>query len=287
MKFLVLGCNGMAGHMIALYLIGRGHDVLGYARRDRGLIPTVAGDARDTTMLAELIETHDFDVIINSVGVLNQFAEADVENAVWINAYLPHFLAKVAKERPTRIFQQSTDCVFSGQRGGYRVGDFPDGQSIYDRTKALGELCDEKNLTFRCSIVGPDMNPDGIGLMNWFLKSRGPIVGYARAVWTGVTTLELARAMEAAANENVTGLIHLVPEAPITKYDLLKLFNQYLRDEPIEMNPSETVSLNKSLIRDREDGFEYRVPGYVEMVRSVGEWIEAHADIYGHYIQKL
>ena len=31
MKFLVLGCNGMAGHMISLYLKERGHDVLGVA----------------------------------------------------------------------------------------------------------------------------------------------------------------------------------------------------------------------------------------------------------------
>ena len=32
MKFLVLGCNGMAGHTISIYLKERGHDVFGFDR---------------------------------------------------------------------------------------------------------------------------------------------------------------------------------------------------------------------------------------------------------------
>ena len=32
MKFLVLGCNGMVGHVVSLYLKENGHDVIGYAR---------------------------------------------------------------------------------------------------------------------------------------------------------------------------------------------------------------------------------------------------------------
>ena len=50
---------------------------------------------------------------------------------------------------------------------------FPDGRSYYDRTKALGEVNDRKNLTFRNSIVGPDINEDGIGLFHWFMKQEG------------------------------------------------------------------------------------------------------------------
>ena len=33
MKFLVLGCNGMAGHTISLYLKEQGHEVIGFDRR--------------------------------------------------------------------------------------------------------------------------------------------------------------------------------------------------------------------------------------------------------------
>ena len=47
MKFLVLGCNGMAGHMISLYLKERGHDVLGVALTKSPLVNSIVGDAID------------------------------------------------------------------------------------------------------------------------------------------------------------------------------------------------------------------------------------------------
>ena len=77
----------------------------------------------------------------------------------------------------------STDCVFSGRRGGYSEDDLRDGESFYDRSKALGELEDGKNITLRCSIVGPDIKPAGIGLLNWFMQQSGEVNGYTKAMW--------------------------------------------------------------------------------------------------------
>ena len=54
MKFLVLGCNGMAGHMISLYLQERGHEVLGFDRRESKYVKSIVGDARDTENLKKL-----------------------------------------------------------------------------------------------------------------------------------------------------------------------------------------------------------------------------------------
>lgn len=51
-----------------------------------------------------------------------------------------------------------TDCVFSGERGSYTEDDFQDGETFYDRSKALGELNDDKNITLRNSVVGSDIN---------------------------------------------------------------------------------------------------------------------------------
>ena len=51
----------------------------------------------------------------------------------------------------------STDCVFSGKIGSYNENSFKDGETFYDRSKALGELENNKDLTFRNSIIGPDI----------------------------------------------------------------------------------------------------------------------------------
>ena len=68
MRFLVLGCNGMAGHMVALYLKEQGHDVIGYARREAKYIKSVVGDATDFDALSKVIRNGNFDSIINCVA---------------------------------------------------------------------------------------------------------------------------------------------------------------------------------------------------------------------------
>ena len=55
MKFLVLGCNGMAGHMIALYLKEQGHSVWGFDLKESDYVDSIAGDARDTQSLKKII----------------------------------------------------------------------------------------------------------------------------------------------------------------------------------------------------------------------------------------
>ena len=131
----------------------------------------------------------------------------------------------------------STDCVFSGEKGNYLESDFPDGKTFYDRTKALGELNDDKNITLRNSIVGPDIKASGIGLLSWFMKQSGTINGFTKAMWTGQTTVQLAKTMEYVAKERMGGLYNAVPHNSISKYELLKLFNKYLRDNSVTINP--------------------------------------------------
>ena len=283
MKFLVLGCNGMAGHMLSLYLKEGGYEVDGFARKESPFIHTVLGDARDTGLLRNIIEKGNFRAVINCIGVLNKFAELNHEAAVFLNSYVPQFLAKITEKSATQIIHISTDCVFSGSRGCYIESDFPDGKLFYDRSKALGELDNEKDITFRMSIVGPDANEKGIGLINWFMQQQGKVKGYKNAMWTGQTTLQLAKTIEHAARQRVHGLYNMVPEDKISKYDMLVLFNQYLRSKPIEIEPEENFRTDKSLKRTNYGLFSYRIPEYEQQIRELGTWMRAHKDLYPHY----
>ena len=87
MKFLVLGSNGMAGHMISLYLKERGHEVFGFDRSVPCYVNGIAGDARNTESIRELITMGKYDSVINCIGILNQFAERDKALASFLNAY--------------------------------------------------------------------------------------------------------------------------------------------------------------------------------------------------------
>ncbi|MBV1819018.1 SDR family oxidoreductase [Anaerosalibacter bizertensis] len=282
MKILVLGATGMAGHTISIYLKERGHDITAYSRREFKYCNNINGDITNFSFLKSVIKEGGYDGVINAIGILNKDAEENKSLAVLLNSYLPHYLSDITKNMETKIIHMSTDCVFSGKKGRYSETSFRDGETFYDRSKALGELENHKDLTFRNSIIGPDMNKDGIGLFNWFMKQEGEINGFTKAIWTGVTTLTLAKAMEKALEENLTGLYNLVNNESISKYELLKLFNKHMRDESIKISPIAGVKLDKSLINNRDD-FSFIVPSYEQMVIEMKEWIESHTELYPHY----
>lgn len=282
MKFLVLGGSGMAGHVIASYLYERGHTVDTLSRTACHIGNTIIGDARNFEWLGGVIVRNRYDIVVNAIGSLNQFAESDKANAVLLNSYLPHFLVDMTCELPTRVFHMSTDCVFSGNRGGYSEADWPDGQSFYDKSKALGEFTDDKNLTFRNSIIGPDRSANGIGLFNWFMKQNSAVDGFTKTIWSGVTTLTLAQAMERAAVQGLRGLYQLTNSMGISKYELLLLFNQYFKHPALRICPVEGPRQDKSLLNHRKD-FSFAVPSYETMVREMRDWIIQHSEWYPHY----
>ena len=273
----------MAGHLISLYFKEQGHEVVGFARQQSELLDsTVISDASDMSLIKKTIDEGEFDAVINCIGLLNQFAEQNKAMAVLLNGYLPHYLTEITKDTKTKVIHMSTDCVFAGNDGPYYEDTLPNGATFYDRSKAMGEINTEKDLTFRNSIVGPDIKSSGIGLFNWFMKQEGEVRGYTGAIWTGVTTYTLAKAMEQALKENLTGLYNLVNNESINKYDLLGLFNKYFRAGEVKINPNDKLQLDKSLRRKRED-FSFFVPSYEQQVKEMREWVDAHPSLYPHY----
>ncbi|PSL06311.1 sugar nucleotide-binding protein [Cecembia rubra] len=281
MKFLILGSNGMAGHTIGLYLEENGHEVLGFGKKKSVCFKSIEGNAFDTKLLNELITYGKFDAIVNCIGILNETAEKFKAEAVFLNSYLPHFLANLTEGLNTQVIHMSTDCVFSGQKGEYEEHDFPDGTTFYDRSKALGELDDKKNITLRNSIIGPDLNPGGIGLLNWFMQQTGEIKGFTKSIWTGQTTLQLAKTIEYVSKEKAFGLFNAVPEQSISKFDLLNLFNVYLRKDSLKIVPVEGIIANKSLKRTKFK--EILIPDYETMIYELSIWIKKYNYLYPHY----
>jgi dTDP-4-dehydrorhamnose reductase len=282
MRVLILGSGGMAGHTITLYFKESGYDVVAYSMSNFPYCKCIIGDAFETIKFENVLLEGKYDVIINCIGILNQTAEENHSKALYLNSYLPHFIADIMKDTNTKLIQMSTDCVFAGNTGPYYEKSFRDGATFYDRTKAMGEIEDKKNLTFRNSIIGPDLKENGIGLFNWFMKQKGSIDGYTGALWTGVTTLTLAKAMEKAIESNLSGLYNLVNNESISKFDLLVLFNKYFRNNSLEIKKNDLLKIDKSLSNTRTD-FTFVVPPYEQMIYEMKECIDSHSYLYSHY----
>ena len=110
-------------------------------------------------------------------------------------------------------------------------------------------------------------------MLDWFLKQQGEINGYTHAFWTGVTTLQLAKSIVDIMQKNICGLLHLVNNQKISKYDLLMLFKKYF-DRDIQIRPYSNYVSDKSLVSTRKDVM-LDVPGYDMMVRELSEWMKA------------
>lgn len=282
MRILVLGAGGMAGHTLTIRLAELGHQVTGLARKKLHFCDCIELDVRDEAKLREILLTEQFDAVVNAVGALQRTVADEPARGIWTNSYFPHLLADMTAATSTRVIHLSTDCVFDGHdNGGYLEADAPNAVDDYGRSKALGELNDSKNLTLRMSIVGPDINQNGTGLFNWFMHQHGEINGYAKAIWTGVSTTTLGDAIHAALNQNLTGLYHLVNNDSINKYELLNLFNE-LRMEPVHIRKTEDYTVDKSLKSTRSD-FNFAVPSYREMILEMGRWINRHKELYPDY----
>lgn len=278
MKIFVIGANGMVGHVIALFLQEQGHTVLGYDAGKSILVKNVIGSLYDTNKIEKLVNDLKFDAIINCAAVINQNAEEDKAAASFVNTYLPHFLEKITKNTKTKVIHRSTDCIFSGKKGQYKLTDKPDADSFYARTKAVGELINEKDITIRTSLIGPELDIKGQGLFNWYMSQKGSVNGYANSIWTGITTIEFAKEVERLLEQQAYGLFQCVPNCAISKYELLCLFAKQFPGHST-VNKLDNKLVDKSLIQALGN-YRLEIHNYDTMIMEMKKWIFEHQNLY-------
>jgi dTDP-4-dehydrorhamnose reductase len=281
-KILVIGIKGMAGHVIfnALPKLGQ-YEVYGVARNISSTNRIFNIDVSNTEELKKIIDLN-FDVVINCIGILNKDAEDNPHKAIWFNSYFPHLLESLTKNTNTKVISISTDCVFSGKKGNYTETDFRDGEGFYATSKSMGELINDKDLTIRTSIIGPELNKEGIGLFHWFMQQKDAISGYSHAFWSGITTLELTKVIHQTIIQDPKGLLIVAGNSKIDKFSLLKLFNSIFRNGELTINANPNYKVDKSMYSSRSD-FDYQVPLYEEIILEMKTWIESNKELYTHY----
>lgn len=282
MKVLVLGASGMAGHVVSLYLREKGYDVDTLSDRQKIDKSTYLIDVTNKKIFEDFVKNTEYDTVINCIGILVKQSQERKDLAVYINSYLPLLLEKHYKGTQTKIIHLSSDGVFGNKKTSYDEKSVYDGEGFYDRTKALGEIINDKDLTFRMSIIGPELTINGVGLFNWFFQQTGEISGYNKVMWGGITTIELSKAIKEALEQGLTGVYHLIPGSTISKFDLLKLLKKEFNRGDIEIAPKTDVISKRMLVNTRND-FHFTVPDFPEMIKEMRAWIESHKDLYPHY----
>jgi dTDP-4-dehydrorhamnose reductase len=291
-RVLVLGGSGMLGHELWRTCAGR-FDAFATVRPDELDGPaaeildpdrTVTGvRVEEPRSVARALDETRADAVVNCIGIVKQAVD-DPAPAIRVNALFPHELAAACRERGARLIHVSTDCVFSGEKGGYTESDRPDPVDVYGRSKLLGEPAIPGALTIRTSMIGREIATSH-GLLEWFLaQSGGSVRGFTRAVFSGPTTPVLSRAIADVIerDEALDGLWHL-GAAPIAKHELLLLLRDAFELD-VDVQPDESVAIDRSLDSTRfRSATGWEPPSWREMVSELA----ASADEYAQVRQGL
>ena len=280
-RVLVLGISGMLGNAVfRVFSADAAHETWGTLRSAAALasFPVQAHgrivrgvDVLDQDALLAVFAKLKPDVVINCVGLIKQLADAnDPLTALPINALLPHRLARLCELVGARLIHVSTDCVFSGQVGGYRESDVSDAKDLYGKSKYIGELHDLPHaITLRTSIIGHELGSSH-ALVDWFLAQQGEVKGFTKAIFSGLPTVELARVMKdfVVPQPALCGLYHVAAE-PISKFDLLTLVAAEYGKE-IAIKPDAALEIDRSLDGSRfREATNYIAPTWHELIRSM------------------
>ena len=240
MRILILGGNGMIGHKM-YQMISKVHmdtwvtlrnDISTYMFSNIYNYEKVIGniDLSDFKKLLHTLNEIKPDIILNACGItIRRGVEEVKSNTILINSLLPHILNEWVSLNNKRLIHFSTDCVFSGKTGDYLDTDIKDAYDLYGSTKSLGEIVDSKfTITLRGSMIGRELE-NKTELFEWFLQqSNKKIKGFSEVIYAGITTVKMAEIVLRIINfyPNLTG-VYNISSIPISKYDLLKICNEY------------------------------------------------------------
>ncbi len=278
MRVLILGATGMLGSAVwKVFESEAKHEVWGTMRiaADRrffaGSDPARLVDGIDVTdpdAVAAVLSAVRPNLVVNAVGVIKQLAIAsDPLIVLPINSMFPHRLSRLCHLLGARMIQLSSDCVYSGRGGNYLESDPSDAEDLYGKSKYIGEVRDQPHvITLRTSGIGRELDSKN-GLLEWFLAQNGPVNGFAKAIYSGLPSLELARVIHeyVLPRPELSGLYH-VSAKPISKFDLLELIaNAYGKEIAIESDDS--VRIDRSLNSKRfTDATGYVAAAWPELI---------------------
>ncbi len=278
MKILVFGASGMIGSaMFRVLSEQKAWQVSGTMRSAdaKSFFPSMNPEflldgihVEDQDALVRVFAKVQPDVVVNCIGLTKHHREADdAILGIPLNALLPHRMAELCAVAKARLIHVSTDCVFSGKKGGYAEDDPADASDLYGKAKLLGEVYYPHTITLRTSTIGHELQ-SAYGLLDWFLSQQGQCKGFKRAVFSGLPNTVFAQVVRDVVipRPDLSGLYH-VGAQPIGKYDLLHLIAE-IYGKSIDIVLEDKFTIDRSLNSARfQKATGYVAPEWRELIQ--------------------
>ena len=295
-KIAVLGSTGMIGSGITRGLTEVGFDVTEFNRSGESVVSGNTAQKFDIQGVTNesLNVFSDFDYVVNSTGLIrhkiSSNSQQDIESAIKINCLFPQMLGRLATKNGYRVVQIGTDCVYSGNKGGYKESEPFDPIDSYGFSKVLGESCIAGTMTLRVSVIGLERN-SSTELLNWVIdhESQSELRGFTNHLWNGVTPLQLSKILHFIIKESIffESVQHLVPMDKVSKYQLIKTIAEIFGRSDLAIIEFQTdTRVDRSLDTENVprnlqlwEGAGYSTPPTIEdMIKEYKDWISPKSD---------
>ncbi len=220
MDILILGHNGMLGHMAYKYFNYLGFKV------------SVTDFRFSSVEFKEFIKSYNGYYIINCIGAIPQKTsqfDINYELPIWLDI-----------NSNCKIIHPGTDCELDNDNYGLskmKSSSFIKSHGV--RTKII-----------KASIIGPELHSK-YSLFEWFINNKDNIIkGWKLAMWNGITTLEWCKhCNNLMQNWDMYKIENIIESTCLSKYDLLKLIGKIFNIEK-QIEQCNTIILNKCLKGD-------------------------------------
>ena len=226
-KMLLTGVSGLLGNNLAYYF-ARKFDVIGLYNDHPVIIPGTQTERcnlleRDACRL--IVERFRPSVVIHCASLASvEQCENDPEMSERLNVACTRHLVDAIQEMDAQLIYISTDSVYAGTQGGYCEEDAVLPPNVYGRTKWEGErpvLEIPGGLVLRTNLFGWNIQ-DKKSLGEWILgelTAGKPINGFKDAVFSTIYTMELARVIDVALRERLSGLYNCGSSDSCSKFE--------------------------------------------------------------------
>ena len=201
-----------------------GRYVYSYFKNSEFLLQVVNGFrvTKDTTVsdidtVLKACEVDETTCVINCIGAIPQRETAPQQFYI-VNGVFPHLLWSACQKYGCTMVHPTTDCVFSGKKGGYVETDAHDETGHYGVSKSVGE----PNCTvIRTSIIGEEL-ANKRSFLEFVKNSTGEIKGWTNHMWNGITCLEYCKVLYELLTKYTfwTGVRHIASPTAASKYEM-------------------------------------------------------------------
>lgn len=248
MRVVVTGAQGQLGYDVVRELRKRNFsDVIGIDINDLNLT--------DEKGVKQFIKTKKPNIIIHCAAYTAvDNAEENQDLCYDVNVNGTKYLVESAMDLDIKFLYISTDYVFFGDKiGEYEINDIPKPQSIYGKTKYLGEIETQKHkkhFIIRISWVFGQNGKNFVKTMLKLGKEKKVLNVVSDQIGSPTYTYDLSKLIVDMIQTNKYGIYHATNEGVCSWYDFAKKIFEYANID-IQVNPIKTEEYFTKAIRPK------------------------------------